>query len=50
MKSIDKYHRRTYDKFIANDDNQGDNNTNNDNNNTKTIQQLYVRHEYFLLI
>ncbi len=33
LKSIDKNHRRSYDKFIANDNSEGDNN----------IQQLYVR-------
>ena len=37
LKSIDKNHRRSYDKFVAND-----NNSEQQNENTKTIQQLYV--------
>jgi hypothetical protein len=46
LKSIDKNHRRSYDKFIANDNSEGD------NNNTKNIQQLYVRYQdyYFVRI
>lgn len=37
LKSIDKNHRRYYDKFVVNDNSEGENVT------TKTIQQLYVR-------
>jgi len=43
LKSIDKNHRRSYDKFITNDNSEGD------NDNAKTIQQLYVRNKYFYL-
>ncbi len=39
LKSIDKNHRRSYDKFIANDNSEGDNNN---------IQQLYVRFFFFI--
>ena len=37
LKSIDKNYRRYYDKFVAND------NSERDNNNAKNAQQLYVR-------
>ena len=44
LKSIDKNHRRTYDKFTAHDNSEGD------NNNTKNIQELYVRYRFFLYL
>ncbi len=44
LKSIDKNHRRFYDKFVVND------NSERDNDNSKTIQQLYVRKLLFLFI
>ena len=37
LKSIDKSHRRFYEKFLPNDNSEGD------TSNTKNIQQLYVR-------
>jgi hypothetical protein len=37
LRSIDKSHRRYYDKFVAND------NSERDNDNAKNIQQLYVK-------
>jgi hypothetical protein len=43
LKSIDKIHRRAYDKFVAND------NSERDNDNTKNIQQLYVSNQDFCL-
>jgi hypothetical protein len=42
LKSIDKSHRRYYEKFVTND------NSERDNDNAKNIQQLYVRNEYYL--
>ena len=37
LKSIDKNHRRTYDKYTPNG------NSDEDTNDSKTIQELYVR-------
>lgn len=37
LKSIDQSHRRTYDKYVTNDNSEGD------TNHSKTIVELYVR-------
>jgi len=41
LKSIDANYRRSYDKFVAND------NSERDNDNANNVQQLYVRNKYF---
>ncbi len=44
LKSIDKNHRRFYEKFVTND------NSERDNDNAKNVQQLYVKTSIVLFI
>jgi hypothetical protein len=45
LKSIDRNHRRDYEKFLGNNNSE----RHNDDDDDKNVQQLYVRNKYIFI-